>query len=166
MSFYSSTSYHTFIAHPLCVRHCVRNWEMEGKDMVLTFLSSSEDDGEINRRKTVAFCDVSHDIAEPWVLFDTEKTIQRRERLVQILRNKLKLSAHLCSTKKKEKLCPKLWEQHKSRHQGRKFGEALLNRVWHAAGGEWTQRVELCVHEREQIFSSFRSCDVMNQQNC
>ena len=48
----------------------------------------------------VAFCDVSHDRGESWVLFDTEKTIQWRDHLVQILMNKLKLSVHLCSPKK------------------------------------------------------------------
>ena len=101
--------------------------------MILIFLSSSEDEGEINKRKTVAFCDVSHDIGEPWVLFDTEKTIQRREHLVHILRNELKLSAHLCSPKKKEK----------------------INRVSMTCCRRRVDRVELCVHEREQVFFFF-----------
>ena len=53
---------------------------------------------------------------------------------------------------KKEKICPKLWEQHKRRHPGKKLCDAPLNRVgWRAAGGEWTETVELCVREREQI---------------
>ena len=92
--------------------------------MVLIFLSSSEDEREINKRKTVAFCDVSPDLGEPWVLFDTEKTIQRREHLVHILRNELKLSAHLCSPKKKEKICPKLWEQ---QSQGITVGNLVMH---------------------------------------
>ena len=92
--------------------------------MVLIFLSSSEDEGEINKRKTVAFCDVNHDRGEPWLLFDTEKTIQRREHLAHILRNELKLPAHLCSPKIKEKLCPKLWEQ---QSQGTKVGTLVMH---------------------------------------